>query len=361
MYDFAPAIRDPANVEELHNMRIAAKRLRYTMELFAPVFDKEFAQTLKVVEDIQERLGAIHDADVIVPLLEDAQEKETERERKKALKKNSGGPPLFVAAEGLAPLTARRRRTATGYTTSLSPFGTRCRPTPFSSASGTRFSPPPLLRTRRRRPWRQRTRRRPEQHRSRRRPPSKTTRTPRLSRRPARRSKITRRNPRRPRPPEPTQKRRSRNRERLLLRQPEPALGDQHSRPGDSNGSWSDGNLDHAAAPARKPLPCEEPGQAVRAPRHCVQLAVCPKVRAQRTGRAARDRVLVQPCHGREAAAPGRQVASFLVSLDGETYTPNVSCSRDRHRIAARSPGAPSTAARVATGTNSQGVPVETR
>jgi hypothetical protein len=109
MYDFAPAIRDPANVEELHNMRIAAKRLRYTMELFAPVFGQEFAQTLKVVEDIQERLGAIHDADVIVPLLEDAQEKETERERKKALKKNSGGPPQFVAAEGLAPLTARRR------------------------------------------------------------------------------------------------------------------------------------------------------------------------------------------------------------------------------------------------------------
>jgi hypothetical protein len=109
MYDFESAIRDPQNVRDLHDMRIAAKRLRYTMELFTPVFGKEFAQTLKIVEYIQERLGVIHDADVIVPLLEDALEKETERERKKALKKNSGGPPLFVAAEGLAPLTARRR------------------------------------------------------------------------------------------------------------------------------------------------------------------------------------------------------------------------------------------------------------
>ncbi len=109
MYDFAPAIRDPQNVRELHDMRIAAKRLRYTMELFAPVFGSPFAQTLKIVEDIQERLGAIHDADVIVPLLEAVLEKETERERKKALKKNSGGPPLFVAAEGLTPLIARRR------------------------------------------------------------------------------------------------------------------------------------------------------------------------------------------------------------------------------------------------------------
>ncbi len=109
MYDFAPAIRDPQNVRELHDMRIAAKRLRYTMELFTPVFGKDFGQALKVVEDIQERLGAIHDADVIVPLLETVLEKETERERKKALKKNGGGPPLFVAAEGLAPLTGRRR------------------------------------------------------------------------------------------------------------------------------------------------------------------------------------------------------------------------------------------------------------
>lgn len=110
MYDWAPSIRDPQNVEELHNMRIAAKRLRYTMEVFAPVLGKDFAGALKTVEDIQERIGAIHDADVLVPLLEATLEKETERERKKALKKRGGGPPRFSAAEGLAPLIARRRQ-----------------------------------------------------------------------------------------------------------------------------------------------------------------------------------------------------------------------------------------------------------
>jgi hypothetical protein len=108
MYDFAPAMRDPANVNDLHDMRIAAKRLRYTMEVFAPCFGAGFARALKTVEEIQERLGAIHDCDVLIPLLQATLQKETERERKKALRKG-GGPPLFVAAEGLAPLIASKR------------------------------------------------------------------------------------------------------------------------------------------------------------------------------------------------------------------------------------------------------------
>ena len=108
MFDWAPAMRDPENMEELHNMRIAAKRLRYTMELFAPCFDEEFQQALKTVEAIQERIGTIHDCDVLLPLLCRTLDKETEREKKKALRKG-GSPPLFVAAEGLAPLISRKQ------------------------------------------------------------------------------------------------------------------------------------------------------------------------------------------------------------------------------------------------------------
>nr|CAA9272693.1 hypothetical protein AVDCRST_MAG63-3039 [uncultured Armatimonadetes bacterium] len=108
MYEWAPAMRDPKNVEELHNMRIAAKRLRYTMELFAPCFNKEYAQAQKTIEEIQERIGAIHDCDVLLPLLARTLDKETNRERKEALRKG-GGPPLFLAAEGLAPLIAAKK------------------------------------------------------------------------------------------------------------------------------------------------------------------------------------------------------------------------------------------------------------
>lgn len=60
-------IRDPLRVAELHEMRIAAKRLRYTLEIFAPAYGPEFAAAIESVKGIQEQLGQIHDADVQVP------------------------------------------------------------------------------------------------------------------------------------------------------------------------------------------------------------------------------------------------------------------------------------------------------
>ena len=60
-------IDDPAKMLELHQMRIAAKRLRYTMELFAPFYGSDFAAAINQIKAIQEQLGGIHDADVLVP------------------------------------------------------------------------------------------------------------------------------------------------------------------------------------------------------------------------------------------------------------------------------------------------------
>lgn len=71
LYQFAPYISDPAKVEELHNMRIAAKRLRYTLEIFAPCFDgKDFEKLYNQAKSIQEQIGEIHDRDVRGPLLQ---------------------------------------------------------------------------------------------------------------------------------------------------------------------------------------------------------------------------------------------------------------------------------------------------
>ncbi len=75
LYQFAPFIADPARVDELHNMRIAAKRLRYTLEIFQPCFaskeeSKEFARLYDQVKTVQEQIGEIHDRDVRGPLLQ---------------------------------------------------------------------------------------------------------------------------------------------------------------------------------------------------------------------------------------------------------------------------------------------------
>lgn len=69
LYRFAPFIADPTRKDDLHNMRIAAKRLRYTLEIFAPCFTgKEYQWLSNQVKSVQEQIGEIHDADVREPL-----------------------------------------------------------------------------------------------------------------------------------------------------------------------------------------------------------------------------------------------------------------------------------------------------
>ncbi|GCE17652.1 CHAD domain-containing protein [Dictyobacter kobayashii] len=69
MYSWEIYIDDPYAIQNLHNLRIAAKRFRYTLEIFADTFPEECASILKEVEQIQEELGQLHDSDVMIALL----------------------------------------------------------------------------------------------------------------------------------------------------------------------------------------------------------------------------------------------------------------------------------------------------
>jgi CHAD domain-containing protein len=66
-------VEDSSLVSQLHNMRIAAKRLRYTMEIYQPCFSgewaKEFKEVYAIVKSVQEQLGDIHDCDVRAPAI----------------------------------------------------------------------------------------------------------------------------------------------------------------------------------------------------------------------------------------------------------------------------------------------------
>jgi hypothetical protein len=64
---FMPRASDPAEVVALHDMRIAAKRLRYVLEVTHPAFGPYAADAVKVVKDLQDLLGEIHDCDVQLP------------------------------------------------------------------------------------------------------------------------------------------------------------------------------------------------------------------------------------------------------------------------------------------------------
>ena len=68
---FSAAVRDPAAVTELHDMRIAAKRLRYVLELTAPAFGPPADRAAKAAKKLQDVLGEVHDCDEFVPRVDE--------------------------------------------------------------------------------------------------------------------------------------------------------------------------------------------------------------------------------------------------------------------------------------------------
>jgi CHAD domain-containing protein len=64
---FMPKAADPQEVVALHDMRIAAKRLRYILEVTGDCFGPYASSAVKMVKDLQDMLGEIHDCDVQLP------------------------------------------------------------------------------------------------------------------------------------------------------------------------------------------------------------------------------------------------------------------------------------------------------
>ena len=67
MCSFMPKAADPGEVTALHDMRIAAKRLRYVLEITHPCFGAYAQDAVRLCKDLQDLLGEIHDCDVMLP------------------------------------------------------------------------------------------------------------------------------------------------------------------------------------------------------------------------------------------------------------------------------------------------------
>jgi CHAD domain-containing protein len=71
-----------------HRMRLAAKRLRYTLELFRPCYSSGFDERLATLKDLQDSLGEVNDAVATRKLLgRDAGRKERAFLKKRAAHK----------------------------------------------------------------------------------------------------------------------------------------------------------------------------------------------------------------------------------------------------------------------------------
>lgn len=69
LYSWESYVDNPYNIRELHNMRIAAKRLRYTFEVFEDVLPNQSKPIVEELVKIQDELGILHDTDVMIALL----------------------------------------------------------------------------------------------------------------------------------------------------------------------------------------------------------------------------------------------------------------------------------------------------
>ena len=69
MYSWAVDVDKPYEVRGLHNLRIAAKRLRYTLEIFEHVLPSPCQFVANELAQVQDELGAVHDGDVMIALL----------------------------------------------------------------------------------------------------------------------------------------------------------------------------------------------------------------------------------------------------------------------------------------------------
>jgi len=70
LLQFDESVRDPANIRELHDLRIAAKRLRYTLEVLGNALEPVAAAVEDEARALQDVLGEVHDCDVLAPRLQ---------------------------------------------------------------------------------------------------------------------------------------------------------------------------------------------------------------------------------------------------------------------------------------------------
>src|SRR5687767_15802584 len=71
VFDHAADVLDTSDIEGVHDMRVATRRLRAVMEIFAPCFPKaDLRRLLKQVKNLADVLGERRDPDVMIDGLE---------------------------------------------------------------------------------------------------------------------------------------------------------------------------------------------------------------------------------------------------------------------------------------------------
>ncbi len=103
---FEEIVYQPEKAAELHQMRIAAKWLRYTMETFSPMYADQLKPYLQAARTTQDLVGEIHDSDVWQIFLPQF----LEEERQRTLEYYGRETPFKRLIAGIQYLGQERRR-----------------------------------------------------------------------------------------------------------------------------------------------------------------------------------------------------------------------------------------------------------
>jgi CHAD domain-containing protein len=92
--EFSNSLHHPFDIEPLHEMRIAAKRLRYALELFAPCWGGRLASCSREIAELQTSLGELRDCDLWIENLG----KRLDRQRAEPKGERDAGAQVRLAA-----------------------------------------------------------------------------------------------------------------------------------------------------------------------------------------------------------------------------------------------------------------------
>jgi len=103
MQGFAPAALDPSRERDQHDMRIAAKRLRYILEATEDHFGRSAKVARRRARDLQDVLGEIHDCDVMLPRVDAHVGEQRARDAGAIHARAAGAPDLDPVLAARAP------------------------------------------------------------------------------------------------------------------------------------------------------------------------------------------------------------------------------------------------------------------
>lgn len=100
---FAPRAIGKRKVKAQHDMRIAAKRLRYVLEATEPCFGRPGQTARRRARDLQDVLGELHDCDVMLPRIRAHLEELRAADARAIRERAAEAPDLDPRLVGLAP------------------------------------------------------------------------------------------------------------------------------------------------------------------------------------------------------------------------------------------------------------------